>query len=399
MTIRPAESEAAMFKRHPVSAFPVACTFIALAACSRTAAPPTIPALLANGKALQVKAAVRYSVVDLGTLGGALSEAGMYDGLVIGFAMRSDGSVHAFVWSNGKMRDLGTLGGANSFAVGGAPAINAIAGASETNKPDPNGEDYCTLGTHATCRAFVWQNGSMRPLPALGGNNSGASAINAAGQVVGAAETTFRDPTCRKPEIFGYKPVIWHHGRIEKVLPTWPGDSAGVASFINDHGLVVGYSGACARGFATSIRHALVWRDGKAINLGNWGWANEVNDLGQVTGFAGNRRYPHAFLWQNGKTQDLGILPGDVSSESEGVSPDGKLIVGGSCHGPGDTVNCRAVIWQAGVMTDLNTLIPANTGLYLLNAVGNPNAQGQIAGNALVKATKQIHGFLATPLK
>jgi len=48
-------------------------------------------------------------------------------------------------------------------------------------------------------------------------------------------------------------------------------------------------------------------------------------------------------------------------------------------------------------MTDLNTLIPPGSPLYLLAATGTINSQGQIAGTALVISTGETHAFLATP--
>ena len=47
-------------------------------------------------------------------------------------------------------------------------------------------------------------------------------------------------------------------------------------------------------------------------------------------------------------------------------------------------------------MTDLNTLLPAGSPLFLIQAL-EINDRGQIAGPALVIATGEIHGFLATP--
>ena len=54
-----------------------------------------------------------YRVIDLGTLGGTFSEAfGINNkGQVQGFStLPRDTAVHAFVWQNGVMTDLGTLG-------------------------------------------------------------------------------------------------------------------------------------------------------------------------------------------------------------------------------------------------------------------------------------------------
>lgn len=60
-----------------------------------------------------------YSITDLGTLGGRVTDAyGINDaGQVVGYGFTSSGS-RAFLWKNGKMKDLGTLGGSSSWAYG-----------------------------------------------------------------------------------------------------------------------------------------------------------------------------------------------------------------------------------------------------------------------------------------
>ena len=55
----------------------------------------------------------------------------------------------------------------------------------------------------------------------------------------------------------------------------------------------------------------------------------------------------------------------------------------------------RAFLRQNGVMTDLNTLIPANSPLYLLLAHGI-NSRGEIVGFG-VNSASEFHAFLATP--
>ena len=50
-------------------------------------------------------------------------------------------------------------------------------------------------------------------------------------------------------------------------------------------------------------------------------------------------------------------------------------------------------------MTDLNSLIPSDSPLYLLEATGNINDEGQIAGIALQISTGETHAFLATPTR
>ncbi len=133
---------------------------------------------------------IRYTVTDLGTLGGTVGSANgiNYEGRVAGAANLANGDSRAFLSGPGVMYDLGTLGGPNS-GEGGLNASSQIAVYAETAKTDPMSENFCGFGTSNTCLAAVW-NGTLQALPTLGGNNSIAYAINNQGQLAGAAETT-----------------------------------------------------------------------------------------------------------------------------------------------------------------------------------------------------------------
>jgi len=91
--------------------------------------------------------------------------------------------------------------------------------------------------------------------------------------------------------------------------------------------------------------------------------------------------------------RNLGTLPGDVASLAEGINSNGQMV-GGSFDIDG---NERAFLWQNGVMTDLNVLIPADSPLFLIEATGTINSRGQIAGVAFETSTREAHAFLATP--
>ena len=127
--------------------------------------------------------------------------------------------------------DLGTLGGMNSWDNPFGGEINdrgEAVGYSETNIPDPNGEDICGFGTGLTCRPFLWQSFHMRALPTLGGNNGQASAMNNRGQITGFAENGNVDSTCPTGAINNRiaLPVLWEKGRAH-ALPTVGSDSDG----------------------------------------------------------------------------------------------------------------------------------------------------------------------------
>jgi probable HAF family extracellular repeat protein len=92
-------------------------------------------------------------------------------GRIDGFStLPGDSSVRSFVLENGVMIDLGTLGGPDSQSFAGLNEATQVAGFAETPTPDPNGEDFCGLGTNLVCLGFLWQNGVMTPLDTLGGN-------------------------------------------------------------------------------------------------------------------------------------------------------------------------------------------------------------------------------------
>jgi probable HAF family extracellular repeat protein len=337
-----------------------------------------------------------YTITDLGTLGGtyswanAISNSGWVEGIS---TLSGDTAYHAFLWRNGNITDLGTLGGPNSssgyFQIGDNG--NAI-GASDTAISDPLGEDFCGFGTYLICLPFVWQNGVMTPLPTLGGNNGWAFGVNNSAQVVGYAETATPTSGCVHP--LEYKPVIWRKGAIHE-LPTFPGDDEGQAFGINDKGQAVGYSGVCPS--HNHILLWQNGKPTDLGNLGGmfYNYGLDINNQGQVVGNSGlppGEAYYHAFLWQNGVMSDLGTVPGDVDSLALGINSKGQ-VVGGSEDAFGDE---RAFIWQNGVMTDLNTLIPANS-FYLLEA-DQINDRGQIVGGGVQISTFEVHAFLLTPI-
>ena len=353
----------------------------------------------------------RYIVTDLGTLeGGTFSQPFFINryGLVSGSSSLPDGNQHAVLWLGKLKLDIGApgLGGPNSIAFGDNDGFQS-AGEAETSIPDPNGEDFCGFGTHLTCLPFLWQDGVMIQLPTLGGNNGVATAISDRGEVAGFAENSTLDPDCPSPYVLHFEPVVWEKGVIHK-LPTAVGDPDGIALEINDTEEVVGGSGTCGTfnpNFLNNLVsvHALLWEQGKATDLGNLGGktgqaggniAFGINNQGQVVGnsdLPGDTTF-HAFLWTK-KTgmQDLGTLSGDVASVSISINDAGSAV-GASLDA---NFNPRAFLWQKGVMTDLNALIVSDSPLYLLTGC-SINSSGEITGLGLT-STGEIHTYLATP--
>jgi len=369
---------------------------------------------------------LHYEVIDLGTFDGAtFSQAfGLNNKCHVGgFAATAEGSLHAFLWTRHKgLRDLGTLGGPNSFG-GGPNDRDEVPLAAETSATDPNFENFCAFGSGHICLAAVWRHGVITPLPNLKtenftGNNGQAVGINNRGQLIGFAENGVLDPTCSTAtpgQLERFEAVIWGAaGRVHE-LPPLAGDTVGFALSINNVGQAAGSSGTCATTPLLPLQigpHAVLWeRDGTPVDLGSLGAGTtfntsaSLNDLGQVVGGAntpGNKTI-HTFLWTKERgIRDLGTLGTDVASipgGMGGINNKGQ-VVGESCDANPLTAqtppNCRAYLWQVGKMLDLNSLVQAASPLSLNIGFGINDA-GEIAGYGTVKGTGDIHGFLLLP--
>ena len=334
------------------------------------------------------------------------------NGLISGAAATPDGSsMHAVLWYKGWKIDIGTpgLGGPNSAAFG-VNEFGQTVGQAETSRP--NAEDFCGFNAYGfasstACRPFLWQDGVMTKLPTLGGYNGFANSINNRGVVAGIAETDATDAAPGCP-VHQFEPVVWERGRIHS-LPPYSGDSDGVAAQVNDKGQVVGASGTCGSfnpntGLYLVENHALLWENGIATDLGNLGGegglagnhACALNNQGQVVGHSDlpNDASFHGFLWtRETGMKDLGTLSGDFASLALGIN-DGGVVVGASI-GPAFST-FRAVLWEKGTVTDLNTLVDANPkNLYLVQGE-SINSRGEIIGLA-VDGAALPHGFLAIP--
>jgi probable HAF family extracellular repeat protein len=358
----------------------------------------------------------QYALTDLGPIGPAGQVLNIArNGLVAGAVQKSDNTAHAALFYGRQTLDISAPGisGKNSFAYGVNIFGQAVGGA-ETNQADPGAVDFCgfkalSLATSGpVCAAFVWQNGAMKKLPTLGGNNGSGSQINTWGVVSGEVENTTPDPGC--PQRFEFRPVKWQGQKIIELAP-YPGDPDGVAYAINDAGQVVGSTGTCAPynpnyQLAMAPLHPMLWEaDGTPRYLGTLGGTGanpnaanltiNINNKGHAVGtsaLAGDQT-GHAFLWTKEKgMQDLGTLNGDFISGAIAIN-DSEQISGVSIGPDGP----RAFVWQNGSMSDLNSLVRP-TPLHLLFGAAI-NAGGQIAGIAVDTRNGDMHGYVATPLR
>lgn len=312
--------------------------------------------------------ATKYSIVDLGDLGGGTSQAfGINNaGQVVGRSLTSLGETRAFVWDRQTgMQDLGVLGGYGGEAYGIDNEGQVVGIAYTAGHAGPNDGQY---------HAFVWSSLSgMRELDALySGVGSCAWAINSSGQVAGASLTVDGD----------IRGVVWDGiGGIQEV-GTLGGDYS-EAFAINDGGQVVGRAGFFG---VESPSQAFIWdNDGGIEPVGpsfgpSGSTAYGINELGRVAGAFRIDGGIHAFRWtETGGMEDLGGPTGEFGVWGEATDiNDSGMVVGWSklSH-----LDFRALVWdENGQMSDLNDLLDESGAGWTLTSAQAINNLGQIAG-------------------
>jgi probable HAF family extracellular repeat protein len=341
-----------------------------------------------------------YTVTDLGTLGGAESQAFGINkaGQVVGFSYNGSTS-DAFLWtagatdgvpSNRQMKDLGTLGGTSTS---GLPSSE---GTGINDVGQVVGEAYTASGAY---HAFLWtklgtsgppSNPQMQDLGTLPGDvTSIAYGINPTSshgvQVVGES-----DSASGQRHAF-----LWTQNGGMIPLGTL-GGTFSIANAINDAGQVTGE--ASLNG--DTVTHAFLWQNNVMTDLGPLSNGQAINGGGQVAGewVPKSSTGLHGFRWTTGKIADLGTLNlgGTVNqSDARGINDAGSVV---GWSGADLGVLAHAFYWPGkGAIQDLNSLILNNPGFaYLENATGI-NQGGQIVGEGPFPTLSTPHAFLLTP--
>ena len=347
--------------------------------------------------AITAQGDILYTVTNLGTLsmpgntfGYSINSAGQVTGLAHYFTGQTTGS--AFLYSNGVLTDLGHLPGTNYTVGYGINNLGQIAGystwVSTRQPPDPSptgtynraflfsngvmtdigtlGGDYCfgfgindsgqitghsyLSGRSGPSHAFFYSNGMMTDIGTLGGGDSSGFGINASGQITGVSGITPGDVSARHAFVYS--------NRVMTDIGTLGGDvSSGAA--INQSGQVTGSS-------------TLVPND--------------------------NSNDAHAFLYSNGVMTDLGMLPGYLSSSGAGINSYGEVVgTPALLYSNGSMIDLNTVIDPAlgitfrppllttgGQIVAIGTSpIIINRGRYLLTPIPNkPPAIGNVMASS-----------------
>jgi probable HAF family extracellular repeat protein len=175
-------------------------------------------------------------------------------------------TIHPFLWQNGHMRDLGTLGGTLATAAGmndrgEVIGMSTVAG------------DFC-CGAHP----FLWNGTKMIDLGGFGGGFGGTNGINQRGDVVGASLTTSGN----------FDGFLWRNGQLIDLSPV-PGTVHAFPQNLNSQDQVVGETDDA--NFTPII--AALWAGGHTYDLNTLiapsslqlVTAGYIDDKGDIVGF------------------------------------------------------------------------------------------------------------------
>jgi probable HAF family extracellular repeat protein len=294
-------------------------------------------------------------------------------GQVVGWFATDEYYIHAFLWTNGVMHDLGTLN-QSCLRLSRGYAINDsrdVVGDSEI--------ENCRFGW---ARAFLWRSGSMTELsmPA-NAQESVAQGIDRTGRYIAGGVFS---------QEFGSHAFLWVDGAFRDLGIA---ESEGVA--VNSSGTVIGRTKG-------GINRSFIWTTqggSQPIEIeGGQGlcYVRAINESSQVVGNAIDQNGEMvAFVWEAGSSQVLPRLPGWYATEAWSIDDNGRIF--GFAFTEGPTHFVEWIPLRRGIDISLYTPVPTSDEWQAMKQMGmsfaivggwggvspNTDADDQLAGARL----------------
>jgi probable HAF family extracellular repeat protein len=281
----------------------------------------------------------RYELIDLGLPYYSVTEGINNKNQIVGSNQAAPNDPqYAFLWKNGHVQYIGAVGGTDSQGV----AVNKqgeVVGSAQN--------------AQQTWVGMVYSGGQSEALPI-----DIANGLNNLGQIVGTSNVPPPAPHVTESNAA----QLYQDGTVTDLGSL--GGYISSANGINDRGEIVGYSDTGPD--TTSPLHAFLYRDGKMADLGTFGGQNSdamaINAHGVITGAAdlpptSTTTPEHAFIYRSGRMIDLGVVGSDVSSSGWAIN-DFDEVVGFTSTGTNTTSGTMfAMVYTHGKMYHLQDLV------------------------------------------
>jgi uncharacterized membrane protein len=284
-------------------------------------------------------------------------------GEVAGFGLKNANTDWArpFVWSGGKIRELGL-------------PTDAVAGlATDINEQGEISGSFVL--PEGKTGAIVWSKNGWRGIAFCGKGNIWGMSIGDDGAALCGAQTEDH------PEPFS---LLWTEENLRLLGPFIPTDR-------DKAGNAIGVTGDCQSGY-----RAITFHDGKVTPLPTpqqfkESLANSLNNRGQIVGaVVKGDDIPLPVLWEEGGKR-MRILDKSRPGFAYSINDRGQVV--GAQEGDSEKLPVKAVLWEDGKAISLTEAV-SDKG-WKLYAAFDINGRGQIVG--MGERNGRLCGFRLTP--